>query len=80
MVRWLSANWIWVVLIGGMLWMHLGMHRGHGGHGGHGDHGRSRAPEPGARWSSRHSGALLREERAASWAVSTVALGEVIPS
>lgn len=41
MVRWLSANWIWVVVIGGMLWMHLGMHRGHGGHGGHthGGHG-----------------------------------------
>ena len=34
MVRWLSANWIWVIVIGGMLWMHLGMHRGHGGHGG----------------------------------------------
>lgn len=39
MVRWLSANWIWVIVIGGMLWMHLGMHRGHGGHGGHGRHG-----------------------------------------
>ena len=35
-MRWLSANWIWVVVIGGMLWMHFGMHRGHGGHGGHG--------------------------------------------
>ena len=33
-MRWLSANWIWVVVVGGMLWMHLGMHRGHGGHGG----------------------------------------------
>ena len=39
MVRWLSANWIWVVVVGGMLWMHLGMHRGHGGHGGRGGHG-----------------------------------------
>ena len=37
---WLSANWIWILLIAFMLWMHLGMHRGHGGHrgcgGGHG--------------------------------------------
>lgn len=39
-MRWLSANWVWLVVIGGMLWMHLGMHRGHGGsHGGHGGHG-----------------------------------------
>lgn len=41
-MRWLSANWIWVVVVGGMLWMHLGMHRGHGGHGGHGG---SRRPQ-----------------------------------
>ncbi len=40
-MRWLSANWIWVVAIGGMLWMHLGMHRGHGGHSGHSGHGGS---------------------------------------
>jgi hypothetical protein len=32
-MRWLSANWIGIVVIGGMLWMHFGMHRGHGGHG-----------------------------------------------
>ena len=31
MVRWLSGNWIWLVAVGGMLWMHLGMHGGHGG-------------------------------------------------
>ena len=35
-MQWLNANWLWLVLIAGMLWMHLGMHRGHGGHGGHG--------------------------------------------
>ena len=28
-MRWLSANWIWIVVIGGMLWMHFGMHRNH---------------------------------------------------
>jgi len=37
-MRWLSANWIWIVAIGGMVWMHLGMHSGHGGHG--------RSPQP----------------------------------
>jgi len=40
-MRWLSANWIGIVVIGGMLWMHFGMNRGHGGHGGHGQ-----SPEP----------------------------------
>lgn len=44
MLRWLSANWIWVVVVGGMLWMHLGMHRGHGGHGS-GSHVRKGAPQ-----------------------------------
>lgn len=32
---WLSANWLWIVLIGAMLLMHLrhgGMHGGHRGH------------------------------------------------
>lgn len=43
-MEWLSENWLWLVAIGGMLWMHLGMHRGHGGsHGGH-DHGPDRPP------------------------------------
>ena len=44
-MRWLSANWIGIVVIGGMLWMHFGMHRGHGGHGGHGGDGQSPEPE-----------------------------------
>ncbi len=30
MTRFLASNWIWILLIGGMLFMHLG-HR-HGGH------------------------------------------------
>ncbi len=43
-MNWLSSNWIWLVLIGGMLWMHLGMHRGHSMHrrppqSGHKEHG-----------------------------------------
>ena len=42
-MRWLSANWVVLVAIGGMLWMHLGMHRGHGGGHGAARHG----PEPG---------------------------------
>lgn len=43
-MNWLSNNWIWLLLIGGMLWMHLGMHRMHGGHRGHGRHTMSRQP------------------------------------
>lgn len=38
MLDFLSANWLWILLIGGMLYMHLG-HGGHGGHGGCGGHG-----------------------------------------
>ncbi len=34
-MRWLTQNWVWIVVAGGMVWMHLG----HGGmHGGHGSH------------------------------------------
>ena len=33
MLEFLSSNWLWILLIGGMLFMHLG-HGGHGGHGG----------------------------------------------
>ena len=32
----LSDNWVWILVIGGMLVMHLGHGGGHGGHGGHG--------------------------------------------
>ena len=38
MIRFLTANWIWFVLIGAMLLMHRG-HAGHGGGGGCGGHG-----------------------------------------
>lgn len=37
MLEFLSSNWLWILLIGGMLFMHLG-HGGHGGHGGGGGH------------------------------------------
>ncbi len=30
-MRWLTQNWVWIVIGGGMVWMHLG----HGSHGGH---------------------------------------------
>lgn len=33
MLAFLSTYWIWILIIGGMAFMHLG-HRGHGGHGG----------------------------------------------
>lgn len=31
---WLTENWLWLVLGGGFVWMHLHMHGGHGAHGG----------------------------------------------
>lgn len=39
MLAFLSTNWLWILLIGGMLFMHLG-HGGLGGGcgGGHADH------------------------------------------
>lgn len=33
MINFFLTYWIWILFIGGMLWMHLG-HGGHGGHGG----------------------------------------------
>ena len=36
MLEFLSSNWLWILLIGGMLFMHLG--HGHGGHMGCGGH------------------------------------------
>jgi hypothetical protein len=32
----LSDNWLWVLVLGGMVLMHLGHARGHNAHGGHG--------------------------------------------
>ena len=48
MLEYLSANWVWILLIGAMLWMHLGHsgHSGHSGHGGHGGCGGQRHPSP----------------------------------
>ena len=38
-MRWFASNWIWIVVIAAMLWMHLGHGMHGGGHGtrGHGD-------------------------------------------
>ena len=38
MLEFLSSNWLWILLIGGMLFMHLGHGRGHGGQMGCGGH------------------------------------------
>lgn len=46
---WLSGNWIWVVLVVGMLAMHLFGHGGHGGKGGHGCCGGGRDAKAGER-------------------------------
>lgn len=36
---WLSQNWVWVVVFGVFIVLHLFGHSGHGGRGGHGGHG-----------------------------------------
>ena len=36
MLEFLNNNWLWILLIGSMVLMHLGHGGGHGGHGGHG--------------------------------------------
>lgn len=36
MFEFLSNNWVWILLIGGMVFMHLGHGRAHGGHMGSG--------------------------------------------
>lgn len=36
-MEFLTDNWLWLLLLGGFLAMHLFMHRGHGGCGGHND-------------------------------------------
>ena len=46
MLEFLSRNWLWILLIGGMAFMHLS-HGSHGG-GGHGGHGGSGAGGHGA--------------------------------
>ena len=38
MLEFLSSNWLWILLIGGMVFMHLG-HGGHGGGSGQAGHG-----------------------------------------
>jgi hypothetical protein len=38
MLEFLSGNWLWILLIGGMLFMYLRHGRGHGGHVGCGGH------------------------------------------
>ena len=58
-MSWIGSNWIWIILIGGMIAMHLR----HGGHGGHGGTSRqfdqNNAPE------SAHS--TLSSERSSDW-------------
>lgn len=46
MLDFIATNWIWILLVGGMLVMHLG--HGHGGHGGHGGHRGKDAEAPAA--------------------------------
>ena len=41
-MEWLAQNWVWVLLIGAFIAMHLFGHGGHGGHGGGHDDRKSR--------------------------------------
>lgn len=52
MLDFIGTNWIWILLIGGMLVMHLG--HGHGGHGGHGGHRGKDAEDPATQPSDEH--------------------------
>ena len=75
MLEFLSSNWVWIVFIGAVLWMHFGHGVGHGGHGRCGSHhqpGRGRGPvgtqaEPRhtRRQHEHHEDRLLR-----SWALT----------
>ena len=38
-MRWLASNWLVILFVVGMVWMHLG-HGAHGGHGSRHQHGR----------------------------------------
>lgn len=42
MLDFITTNWIWILLIGGTVAMHLG----HGGHGRHGGHGEKDSDDP----------------------------------
>lgn len=57
-MQWFSENWIFVVVVVGMVAMHLFGHGGHGGHGGHdrrGDtRGRNSNPPNPTRGGHRH--------------------------
>lgn len=44
-MRWLAENWVWIVVGGGMIWMHLGHGGMHGNHGSHGSRGGHRTNE-----------------------------------
>lgn len=36
---WLAQNWVWILVLGAFIGMHLFGHGGHDGHGGCGGHG-----------------------------------------
>lgn len=46
MLDFLSGNWMWILLVGGMLFMHLGHGHGHSGHMGCGGHQHSENGHP----------------------------------
>ncbi|MGP1680225.1 MAG: hypothetical protein ACTS6J_24095 [Burkholderiales bacterium] len=45
-MEWFSENWIWVLIFGGFIAMHMFGHGGHGGYGGESGGGRNDDPKP----------------------------------
>lgn len=72
-MRWLAQNWIWIVLVGAMVWMHLGHGGMHGGHGGR--DGAAEGERQGVGTHSRHSPAAVPRSRARSAGGGTGAEG-----
>ena len=63
MAHFLAANWIWILLVGGMLYMYVGRRRrGHMGHmGGCGGHGTGRSGTASGAEDHRHGGPVAGE-------------------
>lgn len=60
MTEFIARNWVFIVLAGAMLWMHLGGHGIHGGGRGAGHRTHEQEPE-----SAAHGGAIARDEAGA---------------
>ncbi len=55
---------VWIALIGGFAWMHMGMHGSHGGHGGHNERGNANGDEHTGHTAQTTNGAAKVEDAA----------------